>query len=77
MLSYTPWLNNRIARGMDDKRRIWRQYCCTNKSDKLILMAYKKKQKEVKGMIRRAKRDFERKLAKIAKKGAKEILLLH
>ena len=51
------------------KRRAWKQYCTTR--DYQSYLAYKRVQNETKSVIRKAKRDFEKKLAADAKKNPK------
>ena len=51
------------------KQRLWKHYCTTN--DHHSYLAYKRVQKETTSIIRKAKQDFEKKLASSAKKNPK------
>jgi len=50
------WMNNEIARAMDRKRRLWKRKAPVNE--------YKEAEKKVRNLVRNAKRNFEKKLAK-------------
>ena len=60
------WMNRNAIRLIRKKRRLWNFYKTTGDHDSL--MAYKKIQAEVKKEVRKAKRTFERKLAKEARR---------
>ena len=51
------------------KRRLWKHYCSTN--DYQSYLAYSKVQHETTRIVRKAKKDFKRKLAADAKKNPK------
>ena len=63
------WMNRNMLRMIRKKRRLWKWYCQTR--DYAELRAYKKVEQEVQLVVRRAKRDLERKLAKNARKNPK------
>ena len=64
------WMNTKIMRTIRKKRKLWKRY--SQSRDYEDHQAYKKVEKEVQRSIRKAKRDFERKLAKSAKSNPKE-----
>ena len=63
-------MTRNVLRLIRKKRRVWRWYSTSNYSSKDYeeFKAYRKIQDQVKKAIRLAKRNFERKLAKDAKK---------
>ena len=63
------WMRRNVMRIIRKKRRLWRHYCTTD--DHHSYLAYKQVQKETTSIIRKAKRDFEKKLAADAKKNPK------
>ena len=69
MNSKPLWMRRNVMRTIRKKRRLWKHYCTTN--DYQSYVAYKRVQKETTSIIRKAKRDFEKKLAADAKKNPK------
>jgi hypothetical protein len=67
------WMTRNIMRLIRKKRRVWRWYSTSgySKKDYKEFQAFKKIQNQVKKAVRLAKRNFERKLAKDAKKNPK------
>ena len=67
------WMTRNVMRLIRKKRRVWRWYTTSAYSsrDHAEFQAYKKIQDQVKKDVRLAKRKFERKLAKDAKKNSK------
>ena len=67
------WMTRNVMRLIRKKRRVWRWYTSSSYSRKDCeeFQAYKKVQDQVKKAVRLAKRNFERKLAKDAKKNPK------
>ena len=63
------WMDRNAMRVIRKKRRLWKQYCST--SDYESYLAYKQVQNFTKSVIRKAKKDFEKKLAANAKKNPK------
>ena len=63
------WMRRNVMRTIRKKRRLWKHYCTT--SDHQSYLAYKKVQKETSSIIRKAKREFEKKVAASAKKNPK------
>jgi hypothetical protein len=63
------WMRRNVMRTVRKKRRLWKHYCTTN--DYQSYLAYKRVQKETTSIIRKAKRDFEKKLAADSKKNPK------
>ena len=64
------WMNARILRTIRKKRKLWKRY--SQSRDYEDHQAYKRVEKEVQRSVRKAKRDFERKLAKSAKSNPKQ-----
>ena len=66
-------MTRNVLRLIRKKRRVWRWYSTSNYSSKDYeeFKAYRKIQDQVKKAVRLAKRNFERKLAKDAKKNPK------
>ena len=60
------WMKQNIIRIIRKKRRLWKHYKKTKDYDEYI--SYKRVEKEVQKTVRRAKKTFEKKLAKEAKK---------
>ena len=67
------WMTRNVMRLIRKKRRVWRWYSTSgySKKDYDEFQAYKRIQDQVKKAVRLAKRNFERKLAKDAKKNPK------
>ena len=67
------WMTRNVIWMIRKKRRVWRWYSNSgySKRDYEEFQAYKKIQDQVKKTVRLAKRNFERKLAKDAKKNPK------
>ena len=63
------WLKPNVLRTIRKKKRLWKTY--QNSKEYEEYLAYKKVEREVKGLVLKAKRTFERKLAKEAKKKPK------
>ena len=63
------WMQRNTMRIIRKKRRLWKHYCTT--MDYQSYLAYKRVQSETKSVIRKAKKDFEKKLAADAKKNPK------
>ena len=63
------WMNQNAMRVIRKKRRLWKHYCTTK--DYQSYLAYKQGQNFTKSVIRKAKKDFEKKLAANAKKNPK------
>ena len=63
------WMRRNAMRIIRKKRRLWKRYITTN--DYQSYLAFKKVQNEATTMIRKAKREFEKKLAANAKKNPK------
>ena len=63
------WMNRNVLRTIRKKRRLWKTY--QNTKDYKQYEAYKMVEKEVRNTVKRAKRKFEKKLAKQAKKNPK------
>ena len=63
------WMQRNALRMVRKKRRLWKHYCTTQ--DYESYLEYKRVQNETKKIIRRAKREFEKKLAANAKKNPK------
>ena len=64
------WMNKNVMRVIRKKRRLWKVY--TQTRDYSEYVAYKQVEKCVQKTVRRAKRNFERKLAKDIKKRPKD-----
>jgi hypothetical protein len=64
------WMNKNILRLIRKKRRLWRWYSREGGKDFESFQAYKKVQSEVQKSVRKAKRNFERKIAKSENKKA-------
>ena len=62
-------MNQNAMRVIRKKRRLWKHYCTTK--DYQSYLAYKQVQNFTKSVIRKAKKDFEKKLAANAKKNPK------
>ena len=67
------WMTKNVLRLIRKKRRVWRWYTTSSYSSKDYeeFKTYKRIQDQVKKAVRLAKRNFERKLAKDAKKNPK------
>ena len=65
------WLSKDILRLIRRKRRLWRWYSREGGKDYESFMKYKSAQKEVATAVRKARRDFERPLAKNRKANSK------
>ena len=67
------WMKRNVLRLIRKKRRLWKHYSSSKdcQKDFAQLEAYKKVQNDVRKAVKRAKRDFERKLAKNAKSKSK------
>lgn len=63
------WMTKNTLRTIRKKRRLWKVYRETK--DHAEYLAYKNMEKEVKDAVRKAKKKFERKLAKDARKNPK------
>ena len=63
------WMQRNVMRVIRKKRRLWKRYSTTQ--DYQSYLAYKKVQNEATSAIRKAKREFEKKLADNAKKNPK------
>ena len=63
------WMNQNTIRIIRKKRRLWKEY--KKSKDHAQYLAYKKVEKTVKDSVRKAKKKFEQKLAKDAKKNPK------
>ena len=63
------WMHQNAMRVIRKKRRLWKHYCTTQ--DYQSYMAYKQVQNVTKSVVRKAKREFEKKLAANAKKNPK------
>ena len=68
------WMNQNIMRMLRRKRRLWRAYSGEGyyRQDYQDYLAYQEVQKELKKMIRKAKRKLEKDLARKAKKNPKK-----
>ena len=58
------WMTRKCMRLIRKKRRLWRWYARNGGRDFDSFMAYKKVQKEVQNAVKKARRNFEQKLAK-------------
>jgi hypothetical protein len=63
------WMQRNVMRIIRKKRRLWNRYTTTH--DYQSYLAFKRVQNEATSMIRKAKREFEKKLAASAKKNPK------
>ena len=66
MSSKPLWMTKNVLRLVRKKRRLWRWYASSKDYQEYI--AFKKVQDEVKKAVKNAKRNFEKKLAKDARK---------
>jgi hypothetical protein len=66
------WMTRRVEKEIKIKRRLWKKY--TNTRDTTNLKNYINKEKEVKTMVRRAKRDLERKLVRGCKENPRPLM---
>ena len=64
------WMNPTLLRSIRKKRRMWKAFTATQ--DYQDYLAYKNFEKQVQKSVKQAKRRYERKLAKEAKKNPKE-----
>ena len=63
------WMRQNVIRVVRKKKRLWKMYQATREYEEYL--AYKNVEKEVRGLVPKAKRKFERKLAKEAKRKPK------
>ena len=63
------WMQRNIIRIIRKKRRLWKQY--TSSREYQSYLAYKRVQRETKSAVRKAKKEFEKKLASDVKKNPK------
>ena len=66
---YAPWMKNGIRKGIKKREKLWKQYMQNPTYDRKI--AYTKKRNEVCAAMRKAKLDFECKLAENIKEDPK------
>ncbi|MCP4988172.1 MAG: hypothetical protein GY928_19630, partial [Colwellia sp.] len=63
------WMQPNVMRTIRKKKRLWSHYCTTQ--DYQDYQAYQNVKSEVNKAVKRAKKNFERKIAKNSKKNAK------
>ena len=66
------WMTKKVEEEIKTKRRLWKKYRSTKES--INLKIYLQKEKEVKNLVRRAKRDLERKLVKDCKVNSRPLM---
>ena len=70
---YKPqWMTKRVEKEIKLKRRLWKKYKYTK--EKKDLKTYLNKEKEVKNLVRRAKRNIERKLVSECKNNSRPLM---